>query len=239
MSDFGLISEISTEVKDSWFNRTFITIDVDWACDGVLADCIDLLSKSNIKATWFLTHETELIAEIEKNKNFEIGIHPNFNPLLHGDFRNGKNIHEVIERMMQIAPNSRSVRSHSMTQSSGILAAFRSFGLEYDCNHFIPFESGIELRPWRHWTGMQKIPYGWEDDVSLMEHSTFQAKDTLSVCGIKVLDFHPIHLYLNTDDLSLYESARPVLNDCFELSKIKNANFGVRKQFDSFISACI
>lgn len=90
-----------------------------------------------MRATWFVTHDTPLLERLRANRNYELGIHPNFNWLLVGDQRNGANAIEVIERLMRIVPEARCVRSHSMTQSTGLLQAFSDAGLTHDANHFV------------------------------------------------------------------------------------------------------
>ena len=102
----------------------------------MLSYTLDIIEKHNIKATFFVTHETKLLVRMWNNPNIELGIHPNFNPLLNGDFRYGKNFEEVIEYYKNIVPEAVGVRSHSMTQNSPILDTFEKFGLIYDCNTF-------------------------------------------------------------------------------------------------------
>ena len=87
---FGKVSEISLEEPSS-YEKVFLTFDIDWASDFVLEYCIDLIESAQVKATFFVTHETPLLERLRENPNFELGIHPNFNPLLEGDFRYGKN----------------------------------------------------------------------------------------------------------------------------------------------------
>jgi hypothetical protein len=99
---------------------------------------------------------------MRKNPNIELGIHPNFNFLLNGDFRYGKSVEEVIKYYKDIIPEALSVRSHSMTQSSFILDKFEKYGLLYDCNTFIPYSSAIIIKPYKYWTkNLIKIPYFW------------------------------------------------------------------------------
>jgi hypothetical protein len=127
---------------DSDFNRKiFLTFDIDWCSDKVLSFLLDILEKYNVRATIFVTHDTYLLDRIRENNNIELGIHPNFNFLLNGDFRLGKNVEEIIEYCLKLVPDAISVRSHSMTQSSTILSNFAQYGLKYDCNHYIPKNS--------------------------------------------------------------------------------------------------
>lgn len=207
---FGKIAEIRPEIPDTWQDRIFLTFDIDWACDAVLADAIDLVEAAGVPATWFVTHSTPLLVRLRANDKFELGIHPNFNFLLEGDPRNGANAAEVVDRMLELVPQARSVRSHSMTQSSRLLQLFKDRKLTHDANHFIPEHSGIELRPWLHWNGLIKVPYCWEDDAHCMHDQYSDVESMSKRSGIRVLDFHPIHVYLNTERMERYESTRSI-----------------------------
>jgi hypothetical protein len=206
------LSQIRPEDTSTWQDRLFLTIDIDWAHDEVLADTIDLLDRSNIHATWFVTHDTPLLERLRANPQYELGIHPNFNWLLSGDPRNGANAGEVIEGLMQTVPEARCVRSHSMAQSTGLLQAFADAGLTHDANHFVPASSNVELKPWVLWNGMVRAPYCWEDDV----FCTYRARgiaepdvsETTQRSGLRVFDFHPIHIFLNTESMDRYDQTR-------------------------------
>src|SRR5688572_30631364 len=87
-------------------NKLFLTFDIDWASDHVLNHTIDLLEKFDVCATFFVTHETPLLNKIRRNPKFELGIHPNFNFLLNGDFRHGKNPEEVVEYYLKMVPDA-------------------------------------------------------------------------------------------------------------------------------------
>lgn len=71
---FGNIGEIDLENPSS-YQKIFLTFDIDWASDEVLEYCIDIIEKANVKATWFVTHETPLLERLRANPNFELGIH--------------------------------------------------------------------------------------------------------------------------------------------------------------------
>ena len=49
--------------------------------------------------------------------------------------------------------------------------------------------------------------------------------------GLKVFNFHPIHIYLNTENISRYEQAKPYLKDKARLDKSINPGTGVRNLF--------
>ena len=224
MNVFSCISDIKLIDPRSWQDKTFLTFDIDWAADFVVEPLIKLLEDSEIKATWFVTHDTPLLKCLHENPNFELGIHPNFNNLLNGNDKNGKNSKEVVLRLLELVPQATAVRSHSMCQSSVLIELFNECGLTHDCNHFIPFRSNVECKPWLHWNGMVKVPYFWEDDIETMQPNKFDMTVPGSSKGLRVFDFHPIHTFLNTEDLSRYEKSRFSHADSALLNRYINTN---------------
>lgn len=229
--DFLKISDLSLE-KENWKNSTFITIDVDWASDYVLADTLKLLEKEKLFATILLTHHTDLIQEINSKANLELGIHPNFNFLLEGDLRYGKNYEEVIEHHMKIVPNAKVVRSHSVASSTKILECFKKFGLEYDLNLEIPHSSKIALKPYKDWTGLVKVPYFWQENISFGYEWDLKPKNFLNNTSLKVFNFHPIHIFLNSDSMKRYQNSKKYLNNMNKLrSHVNHEEYGARNFF--------
>lgn len=205
-----ILSKIDPVLSASWQNHSFLTIDIDWVHDDILKDSIDLIEKYDVAATWFVTHDTPLLARLRENPKFELGIHPNFNFLLHHDTRNGKDADEVLDKLLAIVPEARSIRSHSTTQSSYLLDLFVQKGLSHECNSFIPAQSGMQLRPWQLYSGLIRIPYFWEDDVHCLypENERYHIAELTAAPGLKVFDFHPIHIFMNTEHLDRYERTR-------------------------------
>lgn len=225
---FKLVSGISPETFSLEEDILYITIDIDWAPDFVIEHTIEILAENNVPSTWMVTHSTALLKEIISQKIFELGIHPNFNDLLTKTSRNLPTIDDRISSLIALVPNARSVRSHSMTQSSRILDYFSKYGLTHDCNHYIPFSSGIELRPWKIWNGMTKVPFGWEDDLDFDRTNRNFARTINSFKGLKVLNFHPIHIFLNSNSMKTYEETRPYHTDQKKLSSYINREYGTR-----------
>lgn len=235
---FNKIQEINIDKPDTWSNKIFITIDVDWAPDFMIFYTYNLLKKLNIKATWFITHKTKLLDLIRKDPSFELGIHPNFNKILFEE--NIDSAQNIVKELKSIVPDARSVRSHSMTQSSKLSELFLSNDLIYECNTFIPIESKITLSPWINWDGINKIPYFWEDDIfcilhKLKKHSSFT--EIQNCAGLKVFNFHPVHLYLNTIDLNLYIDNKEKIHFEEKAFKIINKNFGVKNYLLEIVDA--
>jgi hypothetical protein len=227
---FDVIKGIDADDPGSWENKLFLTLDIDWVHDEVLADTIDVLESYSVSATFFVTHKTPVLERLRENPKFELGIHPNFNFLLQGDFRNGKDAEEVIDRMLEIVPDAKSVRSHSLTQSSRILDLFGEKGLTHDCNHFIPEQLGIELKPWKHWNNMVKAPHFWEDDIVCVSPNNTSVEFLVKRPGLRVFDFHPIHVFLNTEELNRYERSRTLHQDPKSLLDHRYDGYGTRSR---------
>lgn len=234
MFQFRKLSEIKVDFSETE-KSIFITIDVDWADDVVIDDTIDLLEELDIAATWFITNETKAISRLRDNPKFELGIHPNFNYLLNGDFRNGRTAAEVIDRVLNIVPEAKSVRSHSMTQSSYILKLFGERGITHECNHFIPEQAEIELKPWSLWNGMIKVPYLWEDDLTYLYDRNNSIEMIAARPGLKVFGFHPIHIFLNSENLDRYERTRTIHYRPEELIKYRFYGHGTRNNLKTLI----
>ena len=219
---FGLLSDICVDQSESYSDKIFLTLDVDWAHDQIILDTVSLFEKHNVKATWFVTHETEVIDVLRANDHFELGIHPNFNALLEGDLSKGRNAEEIIDNLLEIVPEAKSVRSHSMAQSFRLLDLFSRKGLTHDSNDFIPEQSNVHLVPFCHWSGLTRIPFFWEDNVQIMYEENSSIDALCRRPGLKVFNFHPIHIYMNTESLDRYENTRAFHYEPEKLYKLRN-----------------
>lgn len=70
----------------------YLTFDIDWAHDTILEYTVDLLEKHEVAATFFVTHDTPVLNRLRDNPLFELGIHPNFNPLFSPEGAGGVHI---------------------------------------------------------------------------------------------------------------------------------------------------
>ena len=84
----------------------YLTFDIDWASDAIFQETVSFLKKYNAKATFFATHLSPFIKELEKDSDFEIGLHPNFNNLLNGYDKNNKNYQQVVDELKAIYPDA-------------------------------------------------------------------------------------------------------------------------------------
>jgi hypothetical protein len=187
-----------------------LTLDIDWAHDEVIADSLALVAESSVAATWFVTHATPVLADIRATPRHELGLHPNFNPLLDG--ANG-DVGDILKRIRDIVPEATSVRSHSLTRSSRLAVRFREHGMTHESNYFLPPSAGERITPWRDFSGLLQVPIRWEDDVRLLDPTIGEPSAHLGRLAPLTVDFHPIHVFLNTVTIADYEAARPYSRD--------------------------
>ncbi len=211
-------------MNDDFTKKIFITMDIDWACDAVLADTLDLIDELMIPVTIFVTHPTMLLDRMRNNPLISLGIHPNFNPLLCG--RSEKDYRIVLDEIKAIVPEAICARSHGLIDSTSILLAFFALGIHSDLNLFIPFSAGIPMVPFEHFSGIVRVPYFYEDDAFCLEKKTQTPEEHVlsSDGGIKVFNFHPIHLFLNTEKIDRYIDARAFNQDIQTLKTFVNSD---------------
>lgn len=213
--------------------KIIITSDIDWALDEVIDDFLSILKSYQVSATLFCTHESEVVKGMNSNQ-FETAIHPNFNPsIIQGEpFKAEK----IIDDLMMLYPDAIGVRSHSMTSSTILNNLFNSKGLKYESNIFIPYK--WEVKPFKSWTGLTSIPYHWEDDVHFSYLNEFKP-DFDSIFDKSdqfIFDFHPIHVFLNTDVESTYIKAKKDYHNLKNLYKYQNSkSLGVRDYLISML----
>ncbi len=196
------------------------TSDIDWAPEAVIEDTIKLFNKHNVKCTFFCTHESSVLDSIKQDNNFELGIHPNFLPLMN---QQEGTIQKAIEKVLKIVPNAKGVRSHSLVQSTPLLQIFKDYGLEYEANTLLPYNNYIE--PCRLWNGLVKVMHNFEDDIHFMYNNSFSDTKINNYSNkLNVFCIHPIHIYLNTDVEQTYNNAKMHYQNATELIKFRNTN---------------
>jgi hypothetical protein len=192
-------------------DRLYITLDIDWADDDALAHVLDLLDQYDCKATFFVTHHSPVIARMRDNPRYERGVHPNFAPLLgaRSDDDALATAAQVVDELMTIVPEARASRAHSLITGTPLLRLFHERGLVIDSNVYVPWRQVTPLTPWRFWTETLIVPFVWSDYIDMIRRGDGRPDDLLDVPGtLKVIAFHPIHIYLNTVDSAHYAAFR-------------------------------
>lgn len=202
-------------------NKIYLTFDMDWACDEVMDFLYTLLEKFNICATVNITNDFRSLNKYRENEKIELGIHPNFNFAINGEKKDNKE--SIIKKCKCIIPEAVIVRSHSLLKSRLLTKAFYDYGIRYELNYFVEPYEGICIYPWL-FQGVLQIPFFYEDDLYLAEGNGKNPQIYLSnkVKMYRVFNFHPIHLFLNSESLERYEKIKGNYHD-FKILK-ENVN---------------
>jgi hypothetical protein len=212
-------------------NDYIITLDVDWASDDVINYVADKFIEKNVKATWFITHDSQAVRKLFTYPDlFEIGWHPNF---MSGS-THGKNPEEVLKHIKNIYPDAISVRTHGLFQSSPLLKLLRDkFEIKYDSSIFLPYTSHIQPHVMYYQGSKEfiRLPYFWADytETNMKDADFSISNPKYHVEGMKIFNFHPIHIALNTSTLDTYDRLKAKVNmqECKQSNIDEYRNKGV------------
>ena len=196
-----------------------ITLDVDWASNRVLGDALQLVSDLDVPVTLFCTHPTALLEGLDPAR-YELAWHP--------DYLGERPEQAVLEELAAWFPGASGVRSHALYFHSRLAPIYLDRGIRYLAHDLRFGEPG--LAPTTHWSGLVNVPGFWEDDVHALYFDGDFDPDRIDLTspGLRVFDFHPIHLHLNTDRMDRYEAARAEMEAGADLSAHVNPGLGSR-----------
>lgn len=193
------------------FNRHLLTLDIDWAPDEVIENIAGILLREGVKATWFVTHDSLAIRRLaDYPELFELGLHPNFND----GSSQGANPNEVMKSLKSIFPHSKLIRTHGLVQSTNLLSMLvDSYDIEVDVSLFLPDTPNIvphEIYFGKGLKSLLRIPFFWEDDFEFNKPvPCWSFEDQRYHCGgLKIFNFHPIHVILNSRDEESYQRVK-------------------------------
>lgn len=198
-------------------DKFIVTLDVDWAPDFVLDEVASIFRTKGVKSTWFFTHASPVVENLRNEKRlFEIGIHPNF---LNGSTQ-GETPEEIMSYLLRVVPEAISMRTHSLVWSSRVLETIlEKTNVRVDASLFTPGASF--LRPFQQWFKgkyLVRIPTVWSDDYQWQTPEPCWDMHVLAkIEGLKVICFHPIHIYLNSASGQEYENAKTAMGNLKEL----------------------
>lgn len=191
-----------------------ITLDIDWAPDFAIDATAELLSEARVKATWFVTHASPAVDRLRARADlFELGIHPNFLP----GTTHGGTPDEILSHCLEIVPDATSLRTHGLAWSSILLErVMERPQLSADVSLFMPMAP--ELRPVEFWWRKEmllRIPYYWEDSCEMSKPAASWSLAALRGigAGLRIFNFHPIHVYLNSNDFERYRAIKAQTGD--------------------------
>ena len=190
-----------------------LSLDLDWAPDEAIDAVAGILADRGVPATWLVTHSSAAVDRLrDQPELFELGIHPNF---LSGS-THGETVGDVLDHCLELVPDAVSMRTHALVQSTPILAeVLERTAIRVDLSLFLPQARNVAPVEYR-WRGrsLVRLPYVWEDDVEL-ENGTLDAglASILAAPGLKVFDFHPVHVFLNSTSMDAYRRVSGTLPD--------------------------
>lgn len=204
-----------------------ITLDVDWAAEEVLEEVITALTSHGVSCTFFATHDSEVLRNAASD-GIEIGLHPDFR-------RCGNDYYSELKRLKDLYPTAVGARSHGLYCSSEILATYQQVGLVYESNIFLRAHQG--LHPVLRDKDLLSVPFIWSDDKELqLGLRTSLDQFGLDRPGLKVFNFHPIHIFTNAVNEDSYLSIKPYYHDVKELRQRRcQQGGGVGELFNSLL----
>lgn len=230
----NFLKDIIPEDLPTWKNRSFIEFDVDWACDEIIDYSYSLISEANISATWFSTHKSEVMKKIDEDPNQDVGIHPNFAPNLFCDESRQKPVKQVFSELINLHPGAKVMKSHSLVDSTIIQQAAQEFSITHDNNIFIP-DPNLVLEPWISYNGIIRLPLRWEDDTACLPSADYELGRFRKDKGLRIFGFHPIHVFLNTENLNRYENTRNLHRNPKKLWSHRNNGYGTENRLREVI----
>ncbi len=192
-------------------NRKYhLTFDIDWAPDFAIGQTLELLDKANKKATFFVTHQCDILDDI-RAQGHNLGIHPNFLP----ETVNASSYDSIVTSLLEVVPDATMMRTHGLFQSSPMF--YKIFGkysqLKLDMSLYMEDFPLIKRFKWQY-NGVEfdRINYNWEDDMMFTnDHIDWRFKGL--VHPLTIFDFHPVHVALNSSAHSPYRSLISELGD--------------------------
>ena len=183
------------------------TLDIDWAPDFVLDYCLQLFADLDIKALFFVTHDTEMLKEITQ-QGHRLGIHPNFQ----ANSTQGANISEIMDYCLSLVPEGKIMRTHSLVSSTPLLAEItQNFPqITTDVSTLMHRSTNAFKCEWTFGESkLDRIVYNWEDDAEF-KYQRYSNVNDLFFGSLTIYDFHPIHIFLNSSNGSEYKQWKKV-----------------------------
>ncbi len=191
-----------------------LTTDTDWAPDFVIATILEAVKIFGHKLTIFATNRSDLLQNLNDD-SFEIGLHPDFTMRHHNTpFKS------VMDNLLELYPNAKGMRSHCDFFGDNIANLAHDIGLKYDVS---VFEWNCPaLQGHVDYNGLVRLPYFWEDGIHLnMEIPLDWSQIRLNTPGLKVLNVHPILIYMNCKS---DEDRRTFVRQHKDLTQIRSAD---------------
>ena len=198
-----------------------LTCDIDWAPDEVIEHFLSIVNDFSVKVTFFCTHRVNI------EGGHELAVHPNYKP--------EEPYEETLKKLLNLFPTANGLRNHSLYFSGRIVPILSKYKIQYISNCMMYKQSLI--RPFLISKDILQLPIYFMDDVHMHFDGRFQLDDlNLTQPGLKIFTFHPVHIFLNTNSLDIYESAKKYYHQPEELRNYRNHNRGINDLFMELLS---
>jgi hypothetical protein len=187
-----------------------LTFDTDWVPQFMVDHCLDVLGRAGARATFFCTGRYDL----GEAGMIEAALHPNFLP----GSTQGADPEAVVAGLKSLYPDAVGTRSHRYFWHVGLRPVLLRHGLRYDCSQIMPGQAHLGLA--EH-LGLARGATWWSDNLHLHHGLDLASFDPpgLADPGLKILDVHPVHVYLNTSDPAWFREAMAGLPPLPELAE--------------------
>ena len=203
---------VTKDQDPAYQSKYVITSDMDWASTEIIDELLEIFDRYSIRATFFCTHKVSF-------HKHELALHPYFQA--------SKDEMETLQSLHDMFPKAKGVRAHTLYLHSRLFKIYKKLGIQYDSNYLLPDQ---QVQPFFISKGILEIPMFFEDDYYLtFSDKDFSVKDlNLNISGLKVFNFHPIHVYLNTESMSRYKRAKKFYSQPSNLRRYRNNGKGIK-----------
>lgn len=205
-------------------SKFIMTLDQDWANDYLMKFTYDLLFEYDINATIFYTNK-----EFDIPKNVDIGLHPNFTKGINS-------LESTFEELYECYENISTIRSHALYNNEYLRDVYYKFNITKQSNYMMLFQDDIKSVKVSKITNeyplyfMDMYYLHIFDKVNSFDYIDASIKQSKS--GLKIFDFHPIHLFLNTPSTEYYKSCKKYYHETKKLKEyINKTEYGVLDLF--------
>jgi hypothetical protein len=172
----------------------FLSFDIDWVPDYMLSFTADLVSSLDV--SFMHTHASPVCAEVAEH--FASGIHPN----LQKPSDQGETIEDSIEFLAGLGVGFETCRFHVLSYGYPDLVKLSERGTKLDSSTIL-FNGKNIIPTYHHDLDMILAPYFWEDGIYLRGKDRRGSQEIIDweTPGLKIFDFHPLDIYLNTSSM--------------------------------------
>lgn len=203
-----------------------LTLDTDFASAETIQYTTAIFSEYGLPFSLFCTDANVNNVDAATLTMCEIGLHPNYRRFFEEPERRPQSPADLMSELVDIFPDAKTVRSHSLVRSSTLSPLFLEFGMTHESNIFISPPRGARVFSWRDFSGMVQVPIIFSNDQLLANKVSTPLDLHNNVRGLQVYLFHPIHVLLNSSNTKSYQEAKKGYTDWEYLVSLRNVGRG-------------